>query len=339
MDLSESQSTSTRYCKLRKRVHEILEVGHPDDLSSRTVDYLLMVTILISVAAIVLESVPALSVKYQGIFEWIQLMSTMIFAIEYGLRVWSIVESKRLEFRTQIGGRIRFIFSPLALIDLIAIAPTLVSMLINVDLRFLRVVRLLRLLKLARYSPAIGVLWNVIGQERQAINASISILLLVLIFASSGIFLFENSAQPEVFSSIPAAMWWAVATVTTVGYGDVTPITTGGKLFGSCISFIGVGMVAIPTGILASGFSDELRKRRESYIDLVDEVLEDGLVTPDERRVMELTRQKIGISEQDAALIFRQVMRETKRTAQCPQCGHTSPTPLPNRQSYKEPMS
>ena len=338
MDLSESQSIRTRYCDLRKRVHEILEVGHPGDLSSRVVDYLLIVTILISVAAIVLESVPVLSSKYQGIFEWIQLMSTMIFAIEYGLRVWSIVESKRVEYRAQISGRVRFIFSPLALIDLIAIAPTLVSMLINMDLRFLRVVRLLRLLKLARYSPAIGVLWNVISQERQAIKASISILLLVLIFASSGIFIFENAAQPEAFSSIPAAMWWAVATVTTVGYGDITPITAGGKLFGSCISFIGVGMVAIPTGILASGFSDELRKRRESYIDLVDEVLVDGLVTPDERRVMEMTRQKIGISEQDAALIFRQVLRETKRFAPCPQCGHNSHTPIHDRQPDKESL-
>ncbi len=269
-----------------------------------------------------LESIPELSDRYQDAFEWIQLMSTMIFTVEYGLRVWSIVDSKRINFRSPIRGRIRFIFSPFALIDLLAILPLLVSMIINVDLRFLRVIRLLRLLKLARYSPAIGVLWNVISQERHAINASISILFLILIFASSGIFLFENEAQPNVFSSIPAAMWWAVATVTTVGYGDVTPITAGGKLFGSCISFIGVGMVAIPTGILASGFSDELRKRRESYIDLVDEVLEDGLVTPEERHVMELTRKKIGLSEQDASLIFRQVLRETKRSTQCPQCGH-----------------
>lgn len=323
MELTHLSAVTASAKKARKRVHEVLEVGNPDDFASRLVDYLLMAAILISVIAIVLESVSSLATRYQPVFDLIHVGSILIFTFEYILRVWSCVESDCKKFHAAVKGRLRFMVSPLALVDLVAILPVYIVMFVTVDLRFLRVIRLLRLLKLARYSPAIGILWRVVNKERQAINAAFFFLLIVLIFASSGIFLFEQNAQPDVFTSIPAAMWWAVATVTTVGYGDITPITNGGKLFGACISVIGIGMVAIPTGILVSGFSEEIRKRRQSYGNLLDEVLEDGMVTAAERHTMESTRQQIGLSEEEAGLIFREALKAHRRLDNCPNCGHS----------------
>jgi voltage-gated potassium channel len=149
-------------------------------------------------------------------------------------------------------------------------------MFFSVDLRFLRALRLVRVFKLTRYSSSMTLLLKVLRDEAQSFGAAFFILIIVLIFASSGIYLFEHEVQPESFGNIPQAVWWSVSTLATVGYGDVIPFTVGGKIFGIVIMIIGIGIVALPAGILASAFSEQMRLRRVEYEELAQEILEDS---------------------------------------------------------------
>ena len=243
------------------------------------------------------------------------------------MRIWSAVERDT----GRVGEpawrkRVRYLFSPLAIIDVLAILPFYLSVLFPVDLRFLRVLRLLRIFKLTRYSSAMTMLLNVFREEASSFFAAFSILMIVLILASSGIYLVEESAQPRAFDSIPHAMWWAMATLTTVGYGDITPITPLGKIFGAGITIVGIGMVALPAGILASGFSDQLRRRRETLEQDFHIALEDGVIDEDEERALEKRRQELGVSSDAVKDIRRSATRNRPapilRTS-CPHCGKT----------------
>src|SRR5690606_24464617 len=153
--------------------------------------------------------------------------------------------------------------SPSALIDIIAVAPAFLNFFVSNYLRFLRILRLFRILKLIRYFASLRILLVVISKEKGSFQAVLFILIIMIVTASSGIYLVENHAQPEEFESIPKAMWWAVVTLTTVGYGDVTPITNAGKILGAIITILGVGLAALPAGILATGLANELSQRRE----------------------------------------------------------------------------
>ena len=179
----------------------------------------------------------------------------------YALRIWSCTEDPQSTHRGPVADRLRYALSPMAIIDFLAIAPFYVSMLFAIDLRFLRVFRLLRLLKLTRYSPAIEMLGRVLYNERRALFSALLIMLVLLVFASSLMHLIEHEAQPDAFGSIPAAMWWAVVTLTTVGYGDAAPVTPLGQLLGGFVTILGVGTFALPAGILASGFAQEVKRR------------------------------------------------------------------------------
>jgi voltage-gated potassium channel len=148
--------------------------------------------------------------------------------------------------------------TPFALIDMLVLLPAYIGLFGGIDVRTLRVLRLLRLLKLARYSRSMFLLWDVICEEARAIGASAFVLGILLIVASSVAYLFEHPAQPEAFSSIPQAMWWAIVTMTTVGYGDVTPVTIAGKVIAAIVSIVGIGMVALPAGLIAAGFVNRL---------------------------------------------------------------------------------
>jgi len=305
----------------RSRVFEILEVGRPNDSTSRLVDHALVILIIVSVAAIVLESVDALATRYRAEFDWLQLISVFIFTGEYLLRVWSSPSSDEARFQKPVMGRFCYMLTPMALVDLLAILPFYLGMFFTLDLRFLRIVRLLRLLKLARYSPVISILISITKTETATIGTALIFLALVLVFASTGIYYFEHDAQPDAFANIPAAMWWAVATITTVGYGDITPITAAGKVFGAMISIAGVSMIAIPAGLMATRLTDELRQRRQDYHGRVEEAFEDGHISIEESRSMERLRESLGLSEKDASRIARHVLREQKSATNCPHCG------------------
>jgi voltage-gated potassium channel len=155
--------------------------------------------------------------------------------------------------------------TPLALVDLVAILPFYLPMLIRIDFRVLRVlrfVRLFRLLKMSRYLRSLRMFGTVVHEKKEELVIAIGMVLVILLFASSGMYALEHAAQPDAFASIPAAMWWGIATLTTVGYGDIYPITPLGKVLGSVIALLGVGLFALPAGILASGFNDVMQRRK-----------------------------------------------------------------------------
>jgi len=250
--------------KLKNRLFEILEVASAGDLPSRLFDIFIMTLISLNVIAVMLETVESLSSRYMLFFRIFEIFSVSIFTIEYLLRLWSCTTDNR--FKGSIKGRIRFALTPLALVDLFAILPFYLPMLITFDLRFLRALRLFRLFrlfKMGRYSNAFKMVGNVLREKKEELFITVFSGLILLVVASSLMYFVENEAQPETFSSIPAALWWGVATLTTVGYGDIYPITPIGKLLGGIIALLGIGMFALPAGIITSGFAEEIQRRKE----------------------------------------------------------------------------
>ena len=257
------------YQRAKKRVFDILEQAGNNDRLSLWCDGFLLVLIALNTLAVILETVPSLAAEYGPFFFWFEAVSVVIYTIEYGLRLWSC--TLREPFRAPVRGRLRFMVTPLALVDLIAILPFYLPMLVHVDFRFIRIlrfVRLFRLLKMSRYLHSLRMFGTVLHEKKEELVIAIIMVLMILLFASSGMYVMENTAQPDAFSSIPAAMWWGIATLTTVGYGDVYPVTPLGKVLGSIIALLGVGLFALPAGILASGFSDVIPRRniRASHV-------------------------------------------------------------------------
>jgi len=321
-----------KHLSQRRRAHELLEIASAGDKVSRLVDVVLITLILLSVLAIVLESVEVINDSYHKYFFLFEVMSVSIFTLEYFLRVWSCVDNpdNKASNKSNIKLRISYCFSFSAVIDLLAILPfyfMMFGLFGNADMRFLRSFRLLRIFKLTRYSAAFDVLNVVFKENIHAFGAAFFVLLVVMLLAASGMYYFEHDAQPKDFSSILASMWWAFATLTTVGYGDVTPITGGGKAFGALITVVGVGMVALPTAILASAFSDQLRVRASKYENMADRAYEDGVLTLDEKDELESLREELGIAKGVAEQI---IVNEEKKVAtikakqegQCPHCGN-----------------
>lgn len=246
---------------LRKRVWEIVEVAAQGDQASRVFDISILLLILLNVIVAVVDTVPSIALKLGVWLDWFELVSVLVFSIEYGARVWSCVESD--DVQTPFWGRVVFALRPMLLMDLAVVLPFYFPF-FGLDLRPLRALRLLRILRVAkigRYFPALRAIHRVVESKREELVITTMLLLLLLVFSSSVLFYAENDAQPEAFSSIPATMWWAIATLTTVGYGDIYPVTTMGKLLASVIAVAGVGLFALPTAILGAGFVEELGKR------------------------------------------------------------------------------
>lgn len=309
--------------KLNKRqlAARILEKSQDRDLFGRSIDLLLEILILLNIFAIALESVPAYLLRYKAEFFYFEAFSVAIFTVEYLTRIWSCVELDEVDQNRPLVSRLRYMCRPLLVIDLIAIIPFYLMFFVNTDLRFLRVIRLLRIFKLTRYWGAMNTLLVVLREEASALGAAAFIMFILLVLASSGIYLIEQDVQPEAFGSIPSAMWWSIVTLTTVGYGDVTPVTTVGKLFGATISLVGVGMVALPTGILASGFANAFRRNRVSYEQEMELALKDGRLSRNEIDSLERIKDELGISEQDATHILHLAINRIRSDQQaCPHC-------------------
>ncbi len=287
-------------------------------------DYGFIALITLNVIAVILETVKSIHDPAKGLFRWFEVFSVIVFTIEYLVRLYFSPQHESGRYRHPVRGRLLWALSPLALVDLLAVLPFYISLIgLSVDLRFLRALRLIRIFKLTRYSPAMGILLRVLKEEMPSFGAALFILVVILILAASGIYLVEHEAQPEAFGSIPSAMWWAVATLTTVGYGDVTPTTAAGKMFGSLVTIVGIGMVALPAGILSSAFSDHLRRRREEYRELLEEAMEDGELTAKERRELRRKREELALDADDARRM-REAVDEAQpvSTTVCPRCGH-----------------
>jgi len=318
---------------MRRTVHRVLENAKDDDLGSRVVDILLISLISLSVVAVILESMPGFEARHADGLALFEALTVAVFSVEYLLRVWSSVERSGTGAHHPIRQRLRYVFSFYAIIDLISILPFYLVMFYSfhaIDMRFLRAVRLLRVLKLTRYSTAMNMLLTTIRENSRALTAAFVILLTIMLLAASGMYYFERESQPQDFGSIPAAMWWSFATLTTVGYGDVTPITVGGKIFGALITVVGIGMVALPTSILASGYTRQLRLNAAIFEGKADIALDDGVITDDEFRSLESLRVDLGISEHTASQILdarrvQSALRHAVTANTCPACGQRLP--------------
>ena len=306
--------------RLRKRTHEILEAARAGDRTSRIVDVAIIALVSSNVLAVVLESVSSLGERWHAHFWVFDRVSVALFTVEYALRLWSCVEAGRGAPAWKV--RLRFAMSPALVVDLLAIAPVYLAMLFSPDLQLLRVLRLLRVLKLTRYWSALNLVLSVFRKEARAFGAALFLMLMVMILAASGIYLTEHHIQAQAFGSIPAAMWWAVATLTTVGYGDVTPVTPAGKVFGALITIVGVAMVALPAGLLASGFQAELQARRQAFRREAAHALEDGVLDPRECLDLETLRRRLGVDEEEAAEIL-EWMQAAAPSRPCPHCGRS----------------
>lgn len=248
---------------IRHRVWEILECAKPGDTISRIFDITLITLIITNVMSVILDSVPKIHQQWGDELFIFEALSILIFTLEYIARSWSCVVDP--QYSKPIIGRIRFAFRPLSIIDLVAIIPFYLPLL-GVDLRVIRIFRLLRLvriLKLARYSKAFGLISDVLREKREELILTMVLLIFVLIVSASLMYYAEHEAQPENFSSIPAAIWWSVVTLTTVGYGDVYPMTNAGRVIGGVIAIIGIGIVALPAGIISAGFVDAIQNTKK----------------------------------------------------------------------------
>ena len=307
----------------RRQIYEILDPGRSDSTLGRTVDIALMTLISLNVIAVILESVPAYDAAYGQFFFAFEVLSVGLFTAEYLCRVWSVVdhEDESLGYRSPFTGRLRYMLTPMAIIDLLAIIPFYLTIFFQVDLRFLRVLRLFRIFKLTRYSSSMTLLLSVLKEEAKPIAASMFVLFLLVIIAASMTYLAEHTAQPDKFGTIPAAMWWAIITMTTVGYGDVIPVTVIGKFLAACIGIIGMGMVALPAGLLASGFNSALHRRRREYEEAVEEALANGVLSHSEIEQLEETQVELGITHEDAMeLLETGIRRSGAAVYACPHC-------------------
>ncbi|HPQ69219.1 MAG TPA: ion transporter [bacterium] len=258
-------STLTFYRRFRKRVYQIVELAEDGDKSSHFFDLFIFALILLNIFAVVLETMAPVYRAYRQVFDVFEMISIGIFTIEYLLRLISCVENPA--YRRPIMGRLRYLVSFMAVVDLLAILPGYLPMFIFFDLRTLRVFRLLRFLritKITRYTKSVNLILRVLKNKAQELAVVMFLLFLLLILSSSLLYFIENPYQPDVFSSIPAAMWWGICTLSTVGYGDMIPITAVGKIMGAIISLLGIGFFALPTGILGSAFIEEMQKSKTS---------------------------------------------------------------------------
>ncbi len=246
----------------KHRLYEVLDEGHAGDRLSRGFDLFMLILIVLNIVAVVIETVESIGQAYVGLFFWFEIFSVAAFTVEYLARLWVCTEHVPLRHHGPIGARLRFAVGPYAVIDFLAVFPFYLSLFVPlVDLRILRIFRLIRLLKLARYSPAMATLGRVLYDERRALLGALFIMLGLLILSSTAMYYAERFIQPDKFASIPDAMWWGLATLTTVGYGDVTPVTSLGKFIGMIVMVFGLGMFALPVAIIASGFSSEIHRR------------------------------------------------------------------------------
>lgn len=221
---------------------------------SRFFDIVLIFLIALSTALVIFDTFEDAPGWYKTVSVFAEPTITIIFTVEYLLRLW--VSEKRL----------RFVFSPMAIIDLIAILPWYLGLFLPINasaLRVLRVIRLIRLLKIGHYTDALSVVARVLRKKASQLTASLIVIGLLLIVASTFMYLAEQGVQPDKFPNALSGLWWAVVTITTVGYGDVYPITFAGKVLGAAVALLGVGLVAVPTGIISAGFTEEsMRQRR-----------------------------------------------------------------------------
>lgn len=246
--------------RARRRVFDILERDLPGDRVADATHYFLILTILLSVAGAVFATVPSLEMHDKWWFTGGEHLALAIFSLEYLLRLWVAPEHPMRRGLSPTMARLRYAVTAPAIIDLVAILPLFLPRATELDIHVVLVLRLLRFLKLARYSSGFNALYLAVRRERYALFSCLLILCAGVLMAATAMYLAERNIQPDKFGSIPAAMWWAITTLTTVGYGDVVPVTVIGRLIGAVTMVSGLMMLALPIAIIASSFSEVISK-------------------------------------------------------------------------------
>ena len=311
----------TAALRLRYQLSRLVDDEPPASPAVRLFNAAIAVLIVVNVVAIVLESVEWLHDRYEPGFWWLEQVATAVFAAEYLFRLWTVVDLHEPRFRHPVWGRLRYMRSFFAVIDLIAILPAVLGLLGAGDLRVLRLLRLLRMLKLTRHSTVFALLWAVFQEEARSIGAVLFVLALTLTLSSSLMYMVEGTAQLGAFNSIPACMWWAIETLTTVGYGDMVPMTTLGRLLGGIVSVVGVAALALFTGLITVSFMDQLRLRREQLQKPLDRRLGGAPMAEIGLAALEQMTRKPGLSGDESGDALLQVLARQASDARCPHCG------------------
>ena len=281
---------------LRQKVDAVMNETPTSGRLHHQVDFIFIFFIITSVAAVFLETIPSVHDPLKLEFYYFDTIAIAVFTIEYLLRLYAAPEQDPLE--RGIFARLAFIKKPTSLVDLIAIVPYYLQFLFAVDLRFIRILRVLRVLKLTRYNTALNTFSMVLKREKRAFAAAMFITFLITILSGAIVYEFEHAVQPEKFDTMPRAMYWAVITLASVGYGDISPVTPIGQAFTMVLAILGIGIVALPAGILGSAFSDQLHQQREQMLKAVEDAFADGVLTDEEARDLEEERIRLHLTEE-----------------------------------------
>ena len=302
---------NSRYDIIQANVLRVLEPAALGDRTSRIWDLSLFFLVVLNLVAVALESVPTLQMGYGKWLYNFELFSVVVFSVEYVARVWSAPAKRGIDFTdSPLRSRFRYIFSFYGLIDLVAILPFYIQALFpGLDLRVLRALRLLRILKLNHYNSALDDLFGAILEEKKSFVTTLYIFSVAFVLSSSLIYYAEHKVQPEDFRSIPDAMYWAIITLTTVGYGDVSPITVFGKGIAAITAIFGVVVVALLTGIVANAFNKQMERRKIIFEDQVRDALLDGVLDSDEEASLDALRKQFGMSKSQADALIDHVKK------------------------------
>ncbi len=279
--------------KLKRRIFEIIQAAEDNDISSKIFDLFILCLILFNVCLLIATTFN-ISENTKSVFSIIETISVIIFTIEYFLRVWTA--DYLYPDKSPTRARIRYIFSFMAFVDLISILPFYLPFVLPIDLKVLRMLRLLRvfhLLKVNRYTSALSTIGGVLKQKSNQLVSSLIVVFILMVISSLLMYNVENPVQPDVFKNAFSGLWWSIATFTTVGYGDIYPITGWGRLFSSIIALLGIGLVAVPTGIISAGFIEEMEQEKNKNISIntldksnalrsLKDLLDDNIITAEE---------------------------------------------------------
>jgi len=252
--------------RVKRRVYELIVEPPEGDVLARVINVGILILIAVTVVLGILETVPSLSARHGRFFQVFETVSVVVFTVEYALRLWSCTAGEG--FAGAVLGRLRCATRPMTLIDLVAILPFYLQVFLpGIDLRFVRVLRLLRLLRLFRIgglSEAFKTVGRIFVGKRYELLISVATVIVVLVLASCTMYLLEHREKGTLFTSVPASMWWGMITITTIGYGDMVPMTAAGRAVGMVVAFSGVLVLALPVAILGAGFVEEVERRRRA---------------------------------------------------------------------------
>jgi len=300
----------------RQKIHALIFESSYGGRLQEMFELFIAMWVLVSVFAVILESVHGISYLLNVEFVILDAVAVAVFTIEYCMRMYSCVEEPGYE--GTVIGRWRQAKHPSTLIDFLAILPFFLEVFLHhlLDLRFLRVFRLTRLLKLTRGNDATATLVKVVSREWPVIAAAAFIMILLVVLTASLGYLFEYEAQPDKFENIPTSIYWAVITLASVGYGDISPVTVPGRAMTIVLAFIGIGIFAIPAALLSSAFSDELQKERDELKNNLYKILKDGVIDEDEIHTIRHEAHRMHLSVEEVNALIKLIQHELEKEAE-----------------------